>query len=425
MDRIRELRPQKTVSLSAEMKVFDVVDTWPHTLETFVKMGFTPLRNPVLRNTIARRVSLRQAAALRNVDLNILMLNLQTAIANPDSRGQSFVDPQRLRYDENTVPELEGDVRLVGLVPCPVRTLVVEQFDQYAAMEFAAREIRLAWWLAAEGTGAADVKVFLKSIARSRQHRRFPDVFMAGGTELFLFEEFGRALYDSELFAESAPAAHARPEFAALEDPRGKLRLQFAVLFSFACRPDCLGGAPVPRSWFDLTEPRYRGRIVLPALDLPVMPDFLAALHAHLGDTLFVKFSQNVALTAHPARAAARANTSDTHAIFVAPLHFARILKADGDVHVVPDDGFVAVPGYLVQTAAAHPEAARLTQHLLSDTYLETYWRHGGFVPNHRGIAVDVPLERIITRPWRTVHGMSPDTHHRRLLRNLRQMEPA
>ena len=24
-----------------------------------------------------------------------------------------------------------------------------------------------------------------------------------------------------------------------------------------------------PRTWFDLTEPRYRGRVVIPALDLP------------------------------------------------------------------------------------------------------------------------------------------------------------
>lgn len=420
MKAFSEKRPQKTVALTAEMKVAEVVDTWPQTLETFVKMGFAPLQSKLLRNTIARNVTIRQAAAFRNVDLNILLLNLQNAVSNPTTHDEAFVDPRRLRFDEDTIPELSGDIRLTGLVPCPVRTLLIEQFDSFILRTFTANGIRVAWWLAAEGSGLQDLKVFVKSIARSRQHERFPDFFVAVGTELFLFEEFGRSMYESGLFTARPPRPDARPEFAALEDPTGRLQLQFVVLFSFCCRPSGLGDTPAPRTWFDLTEPRYRGKVMIPALNLPVMPDFLAALHYYLGDNLFVKFCQNVTAAMHPAQSSSRKKRAQEPGVFVTPVHFSKIVKAAEDIHVIPDDGMLAVPGYFAETAHRCDDATRMGEFLHSVDCLQIYWKHGTFVPNHRDIAVDIPLDRLIVRPWRTLHDNIPDSIHRQLLRNFR-----
>jgi hypothetical protein len=41
--------------------VGEVLDRHPELLETFVALGFRPLSNPVLRNTVARHVSVGQA----------------------------------------------------------------------------------------------------------------------------------------------------------------------------------------------------------------------------------------------------------------------------------------------------------------------------------------------------------------------------
>src|SRR5262245_8965348 len=57
----QDVGPITPVEISAQTKVAAVLDSYPQTLQTFVRFGFVPLQNPVLRNTIARVVTIEQA----------------------------------------------------------------------------------------------------------------------------------------------------------------------------------------------------------------------------------------------------------------------------------------------------------------------------------------------------------------------------
>jgi hypothetical protein len=350
MKEIRKIKEQRTISLTPEMKVSEIIDLWPQTLDTFIKMGFAPLKNKFLRQTIARNITLRQAANFRNVDLNILQLNLQTTILNPTAHNQSFIDPDRLRFDENTIPELTGDLRIMGLIPCPVRNILVENFDSFIQKNLSSKGVKTAWWLAAEGSGSKDIKNFLVSVIKSEQYDNFPEIFISVGSELFLNEDYCRILYERSFFKKIKLNKNKRPEFKKLEDPGDKLQLQFAVLFSFNCLKEPLKGLPLPKTWHDLTNPEYKGLIVIPSLDLPVMPDFLASLYYYYGDSLFIKFCQNVLFASHPAQSSPRKVKKKKPCIFITPLHFSRISKSEDNVHIIPEDGLVAVPAYFVNT---------------------------------------------------------------------------
>lgn len=63
-----------------EHTVAQVLGWYPATLEVFLAAGFTPLRNGVMRRTVARVTTLRQAAALRGVDLGKLLADLDEAV---------------------------------------------------------------------------------------------------------------------------------------------------------------------------------------------------------------------------------------------------------------------------------------------------------------------------------------------------------
>lgn len=65
--------------IEAEHRVYDVLTWFPATLEVFNRYGFTLLNNPWLRRTLARQVSVRQAAMLRSVDLEALLEDLRAA----------------------------------------------------------------------------------------------------------------------------------------------------------------------------------------------------------------------------------------------------------------------------------------------------------------------------------------------------------
>jgi hypothetical protein len=62
--------------IEADDKVGWIVHWFPETLPVLIAKGFTPLRNPILRRTMARAVSLRTAARQQNLDEYALVTEL-------------------------------------------------------------------------------------------------------------------------------------------------------------------------------------------------------------------------------------------------------------------------------------------------------------------------------------------------------------
>lgn len=74
-------RPER---IEGHHRVADVLDWFPETESVFMERGFTAIKAPHLRRTVARRVSLAQAARLRGVALDELLTALNAAVAAND-----------------------------------------------------------------------------------------------------------------------------------------------------------------------------------------------------------------------------------------------------------------------------------------------------------------------------------------------------
>lgn len=66
-------------TIEADMRVTDVLHWFPETAAVFDSYGFTLLRNPIARRTVARGVTIAQAARLREVDVDTLLASLRSA----------------------------------------------------------------------------------------------------------------------------------------------------------------------------------------------------------------------------------------------------------------------------------------------------------------------------------------------------------
>jgi hypothetical protein len=76
--------------LGPQTMVAEVLQRYPQALEVFLRHGFAPLRNPVLRRTMARVVTLEQACRREGVVLDRLLADLQAVIAaEPRARASS------------------------------------------------------------------------------------------------------------------------------------------------------------------------------------------------------------------------------------------------------------------------------------------------------------------------------------------------
>jgi hypothetical protein len=74
-------------AITAESRVAAIADEFPLTLDVFDEFGFKELRNPILRNTLARKVTVRMACGMKHVDLEKFLAALRDrARAVPSSR---------------------------------------------------------------------------------------------------------------------------------------------------------------------------------------------------------------------------------------------------------------------------------------------------------------------------------------------------
>lgn len=85
--------------LTPQTKVGDVLQRYPQTLDVFLRHGFTPLGNPVLRRTMARVVTLEQACRREGVALDALMADLERIIAAAQPSAPAPTQPLASRYE--------------------------------------------------------------------------------------------------------------------------------------------------------------------------------------------------------------------------------------------------------------------------------------------------------------------------------------
>lgn len=74
-----------TQLIGAEHIVGDVLTQYPRLLDVFVRFGFTPLRNALLRKTLARQVTIAQACRMMDVDIQRLLAALNEHRAEPSA----------------------------------------------------------------------------------------------------------------------------------------------------------------------------------------------------------------------------------------------------------------------------------------------------------------------------------------------------
>ncbi len=74
--------------ISADMKVSEILNLFPQTLDVFVNNGFKPLANPLMRRTFAHLVSLKGAATMHHweaarLEAFLRELNARAAMGGP------------------------------------------------------------------------------------------------------------------------------------------------------------------------------------------------------------------------------------------------------------------------------------------------------------------------------------------------------
>jgi hypothetical protein len=81
--------------ITAESRVASIAEEFPETLDVFEAFGFRELRNPILRNTLARRVTVRMACGMKHVDEEKFLAALRERARGARASGTPLIPAGR------------------------------------------------------------------------------------------------------------------------------------------------------------------------------------------------------------------------------------------------------------------------------------------------------------------------------------------
>jgi ABC-type Fe3+ transport system substrate-binding protein len=346
-------------AIHASMTVFEITEGYPETIEVFVASGFPKLRDPELRRAQGRALTVAAAAKLRRLDLEELLGRLRAAAARAAAGAGDVTLGAESGAELQLLPE--GDLRVSGLLPCPVRLPILEALQREKDRIERERGLRVGCSLAAAAVGGDALN---RAIVAARSEADLPEIFISAGFESFFDRRTMRRFKDQGVFVDLAPPGQNRVfGELGLRDPDGHFTMLGMVPAVFLVNRNLLGDDPAPRTWEDVLHPRFRGRLVLPVGDFDLFNGMLLTLAARYGDAAVEALAENMLAARHPAETVGRFSSRQAAqpAVSIIPYFFSKMTLKSGVLSVVwPEDGAVVSPIFMLVKKSAMPLSGEL-----------------------------------------------------------------
>jgi len=106
-----------------EDSLFDITERYPETLNVLLAQGFSQIAEESKRITFGKQITLKVAATIKQISLSAIEKLLVEVI-----------NQNKYNTDKESVKgNITGskDIRIEGLLPCPVRLPLVEKLDAF------------------------------------------------------------------------------------------------------------------------------------------------------------------------------------------------------------------------------------------------------------------------------------------------------
>ena len=364
------------ITITAEMTLFDVTEAYPETIPVFVENGFTHVGDEAKRTSHGKMVTLAQAMQMKGKDFTAFRDLLVTAV---DGHRSSADVTLKAPEDDRLFPR-EGDLRVAGLLPCPVRIPLIELFEPARAAVEEKHGLKVGYRLAAASVGMDAIE---KEMARIETREDLPHLFLSAGFEAFFDHKNMARFKDQGVFTDRS-WKETNPAFGdlALKDPDGHFSMIGVVPAIFLVDKRQLAeGEEPPRTWKELLEPRFEKRVAMPVGDFDLFNGILLTLYKHYGEEGVRGVARNLVQAMHPSQVAGRfaGKQASQPAVSVIPYFFSKMAAMNPNVEIVwPEDGAIISPIFMLEQAQAPAGTQELGEFFLS--------REAGEVLAHRGL---------------------------------------
>ncbi|MCK5841444.1 MAG: ABC transporter substrate-binding protein [Candidatus Sabulitectum sp.] len=318
--------------------LWDITEQYPETVPVFASNGFPQMEHEKQRKKFAGSITLETALMLKQIDMDTFSKLLVEAI----ERDDAAID---VTLATSTKSRNSDALNVVGLLPCPVRIPLLEQFNEFAKHV----DVPINHELKAASMGLDWVENNIKGVTDSSD---LPDLFISAGFDMFFDDEMIGKFKRQGVFADTTTLDRFNSLFDGLnlKDPRGHYALIGVVPAVFLINRDELDGREVPRTWKDIMKPEFEKRVSLPVGDFDLFNGILLNIHKHYGEEGVTKLGRSLLQSMHPSQMV-KSNRMKTQRpiVTIMPYFFTKVVKEGGPMIAVwPEDGAIISPIFML-----------------------------------------------------------------------------
>ena len=351
-------------------KIIDILNRYPETVEFFVNKGFDKLKNEKDRDVIGK------------LSLNLILKTKGISIEGFSQMLDDFIELARNSADItlNQKTKRTKGVKVVGLLPCPVRVPLLEQFDAFVEKN----ETDIEYDLMAASHGLEWLKGTVRNV---EDYNELADIYLSAGFDLFFDEKLMGKFKKAGVFKSGVKYDKFNSDFEndymSLKDPSGDYSILAVVPAVFLVNKNELNGREVPKTWADLLKPEFEKSVSLPVSDFDLFNAILLNIYKLYGDEGVKKLGKSLIQSLHPAQMVKSDRlTVNRPTVTIMPYFFTRMTKEGGTmIPVWPEDGAIISPVFMLTKAEKLKEMESLIDFLSSKAVGEIL-SHKGFFPS-------------------------------------------
>lgn len=379
------------LALHKDLTVKEVIERWPETLEVFLANGFEIFREEKQRTSVGAFLTLERAARTKQYDPDNFLGLLQCKI--DDRHSQADVTMKTTR-------RAGSDIQVAGLLPCPVRLPLLENFDGFIEKFSARTGLSVSYQLEAASVGADWIERNIQTIEEAAE---LPDIFVSAGFETFFDRKTIGRFKDQGVFIDvTTGKVNADFDKIDLHDPKRDYSIIAAVPAVFMVNHAERGELPVPRRWSDLLQPALERKVALPVGDFDLFNAILLTLHKEHGETGIEKLGRCMLKSMHPSQMVKNAKrvAEEKPYVTIMPYFFTKMAGMVDSLEIVwPEDGAIVSPVFML-TKRSSLDRVRPIAEFLAGREVGEILSHKGLFPS---LHPEVDNRLNFDHPWKWV----------------------
>lgn len=354
--------------------LFDITEKYSEAVDLLVSIGFENISDEKQRKTFGKAITLEMALKTKKINTEVFEKQLVDLIETKKSDVDGKLESNGVLKD--------ADVRIEGVLPCPVRIPLMEAFQGWMEDNKDILNKKVGYELKAASMGVDWLK---ESLGKSDSEDVLADIFISAGFDLF-FDKGLIGKYKSEnVFEDITDYEDYNKDFnnedINLKDPDKQYSMIGVVPAVFLINTEELNGRKIPTSWEEILGEEFENKVSLPIGDFDLFNAILLNINQKYGEDGVKKLGRSLLRSMHPSEMVkSHIKKAEKPIVTIMPYFFTKMTKNGGPMKAVwPSDGAIISPIFMLSKRKKKEELKAFVNFFASKEVGEILSHNGRF----------------------------------------------